>query len=134
MSFVTTARFNSGHSRLLSRSTNAVLPQPTGPAIPTRKALMLLNPLWQGGDPPHNLPHLEQKISLRKRQHSRRLAGQQSAVGANLVRLRIHIDLGRGGIVDHVPFADRTAVPHGKGALAETLADAFLKRRPGNEG
>src|SRR5216683_7715386 len=39
MSLVTTARFNFGKSLLLSRSTSAVLPDPTGPAIPTRNAL-----------------------------------------------------------------------------------------------
>src|SRR5271165_7333689 len=39
MSFVTTARLSFGNSFLLSRSTSAVFPDPTGPAIPTRNAL-----------------------------------------------------------------------------------------------
>src|SRR5215813_10834894 len=38
MSFVTTARLYFGHNRRLSRSTSAVLPEPTGPATPTRNA------------------------------------------------------------------------------------------------
>src|SRR5580704_17709345 len=38
MSFVTTARLYFGHSRRLNRSTSAVFPEPTGPAIPTRNA------------------------------------------------------------------------------------------------
>src|ERR1700719_4561293 len=38
MSFVTTARLYRGNSRRLSRSTSAVLPEPTGPAMPTRNA------------------------------------------------------------------------------------------------
>src|ERR1700730_16289221 len=38
MSFVTTARLYRGKSRRLSRSTSAVFPEPTGPAMPTRNA------------------------------------------------------------------------------------------------
>src|ERR1700738_2848353 len=38
MSFVTTARLYFGQSRRLNRSTSAVFPEPTGPAIPTRNA------------------------------------------------------------------------------------------------
>src|ERR1700738_3514846 len=38
MSFVTTARLYFGHSRRLNRSTSAVFPEPTGPAITTRNA------------------------------------------------------------------------------------------------
>src|SRR5580704_10677377 len=43
MSLVTTARFLAGQRRLLRQSTRAVLPLPTGPAMPTRYARMLLD-------------------------------------------------------------------------------------------
>ena len=68
-----------GHSRLLRRSTNAVFPQPTGPAIPTRNALMISS-------------FSKKKIPLRERQHRRWLARQQLAVRTNFVGLRIHLD------------------------------------------
>ena len=43
----------------------------------------------------------EQKIPLRHRQHRRRLAGQQHAVGADLVGLRIDFDMWCQVVEDH---------------------------------
>src|SRR5262245_53174344 len=45
-------------------------------------------------------PNLKQKIPLRHWQHGGRLAGQELAVSADLVRLRVHLDTRR-GIVEH---------------------------------
>src|SRR5580704_10192622 len=44
MSLVTTARLYFGQSRRLNRSTSAVFPEPTGPALPTRNALIDVDP------------------------------------------------------------------------------------------
>src|SRR5260370_8012588 len=95
MSFVTTARFTRGHRLLLSESTSAVFPLPTGPATPMRKALIS-----------------EKEIALRHRQLSSRLAGQQLAICADLVSLRVHFNLRCSGIVAHVRLPGVAAVLH----------------------
>src|SRR5688500_3456120 len=48
----------------------------------------------------------KQEIPLRHRQHRRRLAGQELAVGAHLVGFGIDLDLGAERVVDHVLLAD----------------------------
>src|SRR5260370_17645803 len=95
MALVTSARFTRGHSFLLRQSTSAVFPLPTGPATPMRKALIS-----------------EEEIALRHRQLSSRLAGQQLAIGADLVSLRVHFNLRCRGIVDHVRLAGVAAGLH----------------------
>src|SRR5579863_5787046 len=115
ISLVTTPRFKPGQSRLLKRSTRAVFPQPTGPAIPTRNALM-------DGSPS------EQKISLSQRQDLCWFAGQQLAVGPHLVGLRINLDVGRRRIVDHIALADGPAGLDGHGALTEEIPDSRRER------
>src|SRR5689334_20513959 len=109
MSFVTTATLTRGESLRLKQSTSAVLPLPTGPATPTRNARM------------HT--RLEQEISLGQRQHAGGLAGEQLAIGADLVGFGIDFELGRGRIVNHVALADAAAVLHGDGVLGK--ADLF---------
>src|SRR6266849_9263352 len=99
MSLVTTARLTLGHRRLLSESTSAVFPLPTGPATPTRKARFAVIS--------------EQEIPLRHRQYRGRLTCQQLAVRAHFICLRIYFQFRSGGIVHHVRFSDLTAVLHG---------------------
>src|SRR5579872_7321621 len=110
MSLVTTAMLYRCCNSRLSRSTRAVLPLPTGPATPTRNARFMCLPERR----------LEQEIPLRQRQHARRLAGKQFTVGANLVGFRIHFELWRGGIVDHVFLPDVAAVFHGDSSFGQT--------------
>src|SRR5271154_6069390 len=47
------------------------------------------------------MTRLKQKITLRHRQHVGRRAGEQFAVGAHLVGLRINFDIGRSIVMDH---------------------------------
>src|SRR6266487_1342286 len=105
MSFVTTARFTWGHKLRLSRSTSAVLPLPTGPATPTRKA---------------RLPVIsKQKVSLRHGQLPRRLACQQFSIGTDFVGFRIHFQLWSRRIVDHIRLADLPAILDGPERLPQ---------------
>src|SRR5690348_18421574 len=106
MSFVTTPTLRRGESSRLRQSTSAVLPLPTGAAMPTRNARM------------HT--RLEQEISLGQGKHAGGLAGEQLAIGADLVGLGIDFELGRGGIVNHVALADAAAVPYVDGMLGKT--------------
>src|SRR5258707_13707461 len=102
MSLVTTARFTSGHKTWLSTCTSAVLPLPTGPATPARKARAFIFNSFS-----------KQEIPLRQRQHAGGLASEQLAVGADLVGFGVHFDVRRGGIVNHVSFPDLPAIRHG---------------------
>src|SRR6267154_5270380 len=97
MSLVTTAKSIPGQRRLLSESTRAVFPLPTGPATPTRKARFMV------------IIASEQKIALRHGQRLSRLAGQQLAVGADFISLRVHLQFCRRCIVDHVRLAEMAA-------------------------
>src|SRR5260370_33570761 len=121
MSLVTTPKFKPGQSRLHKRSTRAVFPQPTGPAIPTRNALIL----W---------PSSEQKISLSQGQVLGWFAGQQLPVRSHLVGLRINLDVGCRRIVNHVAFADGPASLHSHGALTEDIPDSGCEGSLRNEG
>src|ERR1035438_1860232 len=111
MSFVTTAKLTAGHSRLLSWSSSAVFPLPTGPAIPTRYALMMCR------------FSSEQKVTLRQRQNAGRLAGQQLAIRPHFIGLRIDFDVWHCGVVDHVPLPNGAAVLHGHSPLFHALLD-----------
>src|ERR1700677_110210 len=62
---------------------------------------------------------LEKKIALRQRQNAGRFASEKLAVRANFVSFRIHFDVGRGGIMDHVGLSDFPAILHRHQALAE---------------
>src|SRR5690606_6236475 len=61
----------------------------------------------------------EQEVTLRQRQHGGRLAGEQLAVGAHLVGLRVDLDMRLVVVVDQVALADRTCAAHGAQRLAE---------------
>src|SRR5258708_36176539 len=103
MSLVTTPTLMRGESSRLRQSTSAVLPLPTGPATPTRNARMDTR--------------LEQEISLGQRQHAGGLAGEQLAIGADLVGFGIDFEFGHGRIVNHVALAGTAAVLHRYGVL-----------------
>src|SRR5216684_8452110 len=113
MSLVTTARFTSGHKTWLSTCTSAVLPLPTGPATPARKARILLAFIF------NSRSSSKQEIPLSKRQDTGRLASEQLAVGADLVCFGVHFDMRRGRIVNHVSFPDLPAIRHRNRPLAE---------------
>src|SRR5262245_52260474 len=121
MSLVTTPRFTPGQNLWLSRSTSAVLPLPTGPAMPTRNALVIAPP---SASSTLRRLLLEQEIPLRQRQNLRRLAGEQFAVRAHFVGLRIDFDLLHGGIVNHVALADGSAILHRHSAFGEFLSNS----------
>src|SRR5258708_22660657 len=104
MSLVTTARLTDGHKTWLSTCTSAVLPLPTGPATPARKARILLSFIFNSSS------SSKQKIALSQRQHAGRLASEQLAVGADLVCFGVHFDMRRGRIVNHVSFPDLPAI------------------------
>src|SRR5579864_193737 len=53
MSLVTTARFTPGQRLLLRQSTSAVFPLPTGPATPTRNALIFVVSYKKAGCQPN---------------------------------------------------------------------------------
>src|SRR5262245_15085101 len=107
MSLVTTPRFTLGHRCLLNWSTSAVFPLPTGPAIPTRYALTSFS--------------LKQKIPLRQRQYLSGFAGEQLAIGAHFVSLRIDFDPRHCGVVDHVLLTGSAAVANRGGLFTEQL-------------
>src|ERR1700737_1918351 len=109
MSLVTAARLTAGHKAWLSTCTSAVLPLPTGPATPSRKARIALSFMFNSSS------FSKQEIPLRQRQDAGRLAGEQLAVGANFIGFRIHFNMWQGGIVDHIRFADLPAIRHGHG-------------------
>src|SRR4051812_27220077 len=119
MSFVTTARSIFGQSSLLSRSTRAVFPLPTGPAMPTRNAR---DSVVRDIAPPCS----EQKIPLREWQLGGRLARQQLAVRSDLVGFRVDLDVRCRGVANHVALANRPALADGDERLcqSEPLADA----------
>src|SRR5690348_12634836 len=114
MSFVMTPRFTAGQNRRLRRSTRAVFPEPTGPAIPTLNALILF------------LLGSKQKISLSERQAPGRLACKQFPVRPHFVGLRIYFDPGHRRIVNHVAFADTAATPDRGRTLSEPVRDAAI--------
>src|SRR5450432_921971 len=107
MSLVTTAKLTCGHRAWLSTCTSAVFPLPTGPATPIRNAPVI------------DQSSLEQEITLRQRQHASRLAGEQLTIGANLICFRIHFDLRRSRVVNHIRLADLSAILNGDQALAK---------------
>src|SRR5258706_8812316 len=113
MSLVPPARLTSGHNTWLSTCTSAVLPLPTGPATPARKARILLAFIFNSSS------FSKQKIPLSQWQHAGRLACQQLAVGANLVSFSVHFDVRRGGIVNHVSFPDLPAIRDRNRPLAQ---------------
>src|SRR5262249_49901991 len=144
MSLVTTARLTDGQRRRLSCSTSAVLPLPTGPAIPTRYALMVGSGIYRHRSLRSRLSTeklsrftwystSEQKISLRQRQLAGGLAGQQLAVSAYFIRLGIHIDSRRRGVVDHVFLADGAAATYGDGPLFQESLNAGIHGASGDE-
>src|ERR1700730_809354 len=111
MSLVTTARLILGESARHRLSTKAVLPEPTGPAMPMRNARV--------GCVDKGLLHLEQKITLGKRQRNCRLTGEQFAIGPYFVGFWINLDFRSGAVVDHVALSDRSAVLDGDGRGAQ---------------
>ena len=57
----------------------------------------------------------EQEVALRHRQHGGRLAGEQLAVGAHLVGLRVDLHRRRVGVVHHVAPSSRVRQPLHRG-------------------
>src|SRR5215472_17759859 len=78
MSLVTTARLYFGHSPRLRRSTSAVFPDPTGPAMPTRNARANLLTLIFAPPSPVPANRFYRRVShvLRRRRNA---AGQPEA-------------------------------------------------------
>src|ERR1700730_5848250 len=78
---------------------------------------------------------LEQRVELRKRQALGRVASQQHAVGANLVRLGIDGQLRQRVVELHVALAQGPAAAHRAGALGKTerIERTLCERAPRHE-
>src|ERR1700730_15099541 len=111
MSLVTTARLILGESARQRRSARAVLPEPTGPAMPMRNARV--------GCVAKSLLRLEQKITLGKRQRNCRLTGEEFAIRPYFVGFWINLDFRRGAVVDHVALSDRSTILDGNGRATQ---------------
>src|SRR5207253_5687257 len=68
---------------------------------------------------PSRDPPSKEKVTLRHRQHPRRLACEPLAIGPHRVRLRVHLDPRQRVVVDHIALADRAARADGDHATGE---------------
>ena len=90
-----------------------------------------MDPAVNGGQ-----PRSKQKIPLCERQHFGRLTGQQHAVSAHFVGLRIHFHQRQVVVEHHVALGDGAGVfdRHGAAFQTELFGHAGIQRGLGNEG
>ena len=107
----------------ISRSISAVLPEPTGPPMPTRAAPIRPRPAVQRLRYRSCIITSPQHVALRQRQLARRLAGSQFAIDIDVEGLRIDADLRTGIVPQHVALRRACACRAGRQQL---LAESKL--------